>query len=125
MAPKAYDPNSENEQAPPLPSAPLRTWALSVVLQPPLTRRGTGPGVIILLPEASTLKIRTGSRPLDPEPVQKWAEEGFAVAGVTHSGLGQSALVSTLEQAVKGLLSLAELDTRDKFAIIGASFLLV
>lgn len=125
MAPKTYDPNSENERAHPLPSAPLRTWAPNVVLQPPLTRRGSGPGVILLLPDASTLKIKTGLRPLDPEPVQKWAEEGFAVAGIAQSDLEPSALTSSLEQAVNGLLALTELDTRDKFAIIGMSLLRV
>ncbi|KAF5363857.1 hypothetical protein D9756_000597 [Leucocoprinus leucothites] len=121
MAPKAYDPNSENEQAPPLPSAPRITLPSKLIIQPPLTRRGTGPGVILLLPDPSRLNPRDGPQPLDPEPVQKWAEEGFAVAAMSLSsgiGLGQDSLISALKQGIDGLLQLTELDTKDKFAVI-------
>ncbi|XP_006463976.1 hypothetical protein AGABI2DRAFT_194603 [Agaricus bisporus var. bisporus H97] len=122
MAPKFYDPSSENEQAPPLPSAPLRTLAPNVVLQPPLTRRGSGPGIILFLPDPSKLSPRTATKPLDPEPVQKWAEEGFAVVGVTVSNLNFTAdsINSVVRQSLDGLLALdqSQLDKRDKFAII-------
>lgn len=83
--PLTYDPNSPDEQPVLLPSAPLMTIAEGIVLQPPLTRRGTGPGLIAFLPPDGALKIspRSGhDKPLDPVPVVKWAEEGFAVIGV-------------------------------------------
>lgn len=124
MAPKVYDPNSENEQAPPLPSAPLRILAPNIVLQPPLTRRGSGPGVVLLMPDASKLKLNTGPRPLDPEPVQKWAEEGFAVVAVSPSESEGRSLNTILKQAIDTLIALDEVDVRDKFAIIGTSFTL-
>lgn len=122
MVPEFYDPASENEQAPPLPSAPLRRLAPNIVLQPPLTRRGSGPGVVLFLPEPFKLNPRTGPKPLDPEPVQKWAEEGFAVAAVTVSDFAVGSVTLVLKQALNGLLALdhSELDVRDKFAIIGA-----
>jgi carboxymethylenebutenolidase len=120
MPPKTYDPKSDNEQAPPLPSALLIRLDPNIVLQPPLTRRGSGPGLILVLPDASQLRLKNGPRLLDPEPVQKWAEEGFAVAALTSSSL-QSGLDLALKRAIDGLLQLRELDTRDKFGIIGSS----
>jgi carboxymethylenebutenolidase len=59
---------------------------------------------------------------LDPEPVQKWAEEGFAVAGVTLSSsedFDQKSITSALKQGINGLLQLTALDTKDKFGVIG------
>ena len=127
MAPKAYDPDSENEQAPPLPSAPLITLSSNLVIQPPLTSRGSGPGIVLLLQNPSCLSTSLQSRrPLDPEPVQKWAEEGFTVAGVTltpSSVFDQaSAISSVIKQGIDCLLQVKELDDRDKFAVIGNSF---
>ena len=126
MAPKAYDPSSENEQAPLLPSAPLITVSSDLVIQPPLTGRGSGPGVILLLQDPSFLGASPVGmrRPLDPEPVQKWAEEGFSVAAVTLSPssiFDQTSAISVLKRAIDGLLQVRELDTRDKFAVIGNS----
>ncbi|KAJ7781662.1 NTF2-like protein [Mycena metata] len=115
--PHSYDPNSENEKPVALPSAPLIAWADGIVLQPPLTRRGTGPGLIVFLPPDSALNLssKTGEdKPLDPEPVQKWAEEGFAVVGIIT---GHGSVAANLEAAVDALLKLKELDIRDKFAI--------
>lgn len=127
MAPKAYDPDSENEQAPPLPSAPLITLSSNLVIQPALTGRGSGPGVVLLLQNPSCLSASLQSRrPLDPEPVQKWAEEGFTVAGVTltsNSVFNQASAISlVIKQGINGLLQAKELDDRNKFAVIGNSF---
>ncbi|KAJ7047783.1 NTF2-like protein [Mycena alexandri] len=115
--PQSYDPDSENEKPVALPSAPLIAWADGIVLQPPLTRRGTGPGLIVFLPPDSALNLSSKSgddKPLDPEPVQKWAEEGFAVVGIIT---GHGPVAANLEAAVDALLKLKELDIRDKFAI--------
>jgi carboxymethylenebutenolidase len=55
----------------------------NVTLQPPLSRRGTGPGLLVLLPEYYRDQSTSSStKTLDPEPQQKWAEEGFAVVQV-------------------------------------------
>ncbi|KAJ7762802.1 NTF2-like protein [Mycena maculata] len=115
--PSFYDPNSPDEQPVALPSAPLVTVADGLVLQPPLTRRGTGPGLIAFLPPDSSLNLSGKSgedKPLDPIPIQKWAEEGFAVVGITT---GHGSAQDTLKTAVDALLDLKELDTRDKFAV--------
>ena len=49
----------------------------SITFQAPLSRRGRGPGLILVLDAyASVGKSEKG---LEPPPLQKWAEEGFAV----------------------------------------------
>ncbi|KAK7061348.1 hypothetical protein R3P38DRAFT_2828995 [Favolaschia claudopus] len=114
--PQFYDPNSPDEQPVALPSAPLTSLAEGVQLQPPLSRRGTGPGLIAFLPSTSNLSLKSGEdKPLDPEPVQKWAEEGFAVVGIIT---GHGSVQHNLKVAVEGLLNLPALDTRDKFAVV-------
>ena len=111
-----YDPNSPNEQPVPLPSAPLIRVSAEIVVQPPLSRRGTGPGIVLYLPGHVNLSTKE-IRPLDPEPLAKWAEEGYAVAAVTLSeklDIGES-----LKQSVDALEGLDKVDTKDKFAVIG------
>ena len=61
----------------PLPSAPAIQISRDVTLQPPLTRLGKGPGLIIFVPKE--LPLVEGAHSLDPPPLQKWAEEGYAV----------------------------------------------
>ncbi|THV05373.1 NTF2-like protein [Dendrothele bispora CBS 962.96] len=118
MAPQFYDPNSPDEQEVALPSAPLIKLSENAVLQPPLTRRGTGPGLIAFLPSPSSYAIKTGEKSLDPEPVQKWAEEGFAVLGVTDIGSGSGwSVQDAFTKGIDALLNLKELDTKDKFAV--------
>ncbi|KAF2464050.1 uncharacterized protein BDR25DRAFT_297112 [Lindgomyces ingoldianus] len=53
-------------------------------LQPPLSRRGRGPGLILVLNHYALLEKSKSS--LDPPPLLKWAEEGFAVAQVLVPG---------------------------------------
>jgi len=123
MAPTTYDPNSPNEQPVALPSAPLVDLSENIQLQPPLTRRGHGPGLIVFLPVEipSNSTTKSDSQPrtesLDPEPVQKWAEEGFAVVGIKYGAdldLGES-----LKRAVDALTDLPEVDVKDKIGVIG------
>lgn len=122
MAPIVYDANSPEEYPVPLPSAPLVILSENAVLQPPLTRRGTGPGMVIFLPPTSGLNISSEKdKPLDPKPVQKWAEEGFTVVGVTIDGSGWSA-ESALNNAVNALLPLDVLSIKDKFAVLGGKY---
>ncbi|KAJ3790660.1 hypothetical protein GGU10DRAFT_391918 [Lentinula aff. detonsa] len=116
MRPSFYDPDSPDEQEVALPSASRITLSSNTYLQPPLTRRGTGPGMIAFLPPPSVYKVNT-EKTLDPEPVQKWAEEGFAVLGVTCGGGEGWSIEEVLTKGIEALLSLKELDTRDKFAL--------
>ncbi|KAG5727740.1 hypothetical protein E4T56_gene20784 [Termitomyces sp. T112] len=114
----SYDPNAQSEQPVFLPSAPLVVINETEAVQPPLTRRGTGPGIVLVLPHFKDLDIRKkGAKPLDPEPVQKWAEEGFAVAAITRTSSDWS-FKNSFKRSVDVLLGLKELDTRDKFAVV-------
>ena len=70
-------PSSSSQRAPP----PLpRTISPSITLQPPLSRRGKGPGLVLVLDHYAAREAKDGC--LDPPPLQKWAEEGFAVVQV-------------------------------------------
>ncbi|KAI1325404.1 hypothetical protein F5Y16DRAFT_263838 [Xylariaceae sp. FL0255] len=85
-----------------LPCAPLRVLVRNVTLQPPLSRRGHGPGLIIVSP--GTMINNAPSQPqsqpqsqrqndggpatLDPSPQKKWAEEGYAVVQLEFSRNG-------------------------------------
>lgn len=117
-APTFYDPNSPDEQPVPLPSAPLQivSETPSIVLQPPLTRRGTGPGLIVTLPPSLALQANPKGKPLDPEPVQKWAEEGFTVVGITAT---ETELEDAVVKALDALAGLEEVDIKDKVAVLG------
>lgn len=97
-----------------LPSAPRVSIAHNVYLQPPLSRRGTGPSLVLFVPNVASLATTT---PLDPEPITKWAEEGFAVAAIVASS--SDAIESSLKLAIDGLQALESVDVKDKLAIIG------
>jgi carboxymethylenebutenolidase len=72
-----------------------------LTLQAPLSRRGHGPGLIIVLDSyASTEK---SEKHLDPPPLQKWAEEGFAVAQVRVPGKVDDGGEFPLEKALEAL----------------------
>lgn len=88
-APSQYDPTSENEREVKLPSEPPIALAPNVTLQPPLTRRGYGPALVLVLPRVVDPVPIGDSTPtpsqIDPIPIQKWAEEGYAVLAY-HAG---------------------------------------
>lgn len=55
-----------------------------ITLQAPLSRRGKGPGLVLIIDHyANTGK---SEKHLDPPPLQKWAEEGFAVVQLLLPG---------------------------------------
>ena len=82
----------------------------NAIFQPPLARRGIGPGpgVIVFLPASADLNQRIDDNSLDPEPIQKWAEEGFAVVGLTSSLSGWSLVEDALKKSVSVLLTAKE-----------------
>ncbi|KAK9366111.1 hypothetical protein V1509DRAFT_630915 [Lipomyces kononenkoae] len=103
-----------------LPCSPVSQLAQNAVVQPPLTRRGHGPGLVIIIPEAYC-DIST-EETLDPHPLQKWAEEGFAVVQVIFGTEPTSSnswnASQALEMGVAALRSLPECDDKDRFAIL-------
>jgi flavin-binding protein dodecin len=123
MAPPTfYDPQSLDEQPVPLPNAVLIQIRSDIVLQPPLSRRGTGPGIIIFLPDSAHLVLADQSAPksLDPDPITKWAEEGFAVVAITGTSSDEvSSAAKALKEALEALQALEQVDMKQKFAVIG------
>ena len=97
----------------PLPSAKPFNASDHVVIQPPLTRRGYGPALIILVPAG--LNLDGSSKTLDPPPLQKWAEEGYAVAQIT---VGESSFGHELMVAFKALDRLPGCEDARKVGVI-------
>ncbi|PNP49649.1 hypothetical protein THARTR1_09660 [Trichoderma harzianum] len=127
--PTAYNPAAPSESAPPLPSAPSSVLGPSSVLQPPLSRRGSGPGLVLILPSPGTIPPLgpDAEKPLDPEPLLKWAEEGFAVVAITlpepemeltGDDASASDVVNLIRDAVDALQKHESVDTKDKFALV-------
>jgi carboxymethylenebutenolidase len=120
--PISYDPQSLEEQPVPLPNAALIQISSDIVLQPPLSRRGTGPGIIIFLPDSTHLVLadQSAAKPLDPDPITKWAEEGFAVVAITGTSSNEvPSTAQALKEALKALQALEQVDIKQKFAVIG------
>ncbi|KAK7915020.1 hypothetical protein PG985_012723 [Apiospora marii] len=63
----------------PRPNAPSIAISPTLTLQPPLSRRGHGPSLVLLVDPRLDL-ANCHDKTLDPPPLQKWAEEGYAVA---------------------------------------------
>lgn len=108
-----------------LPNAPKLHFATNLSLQSPLSRRGTGPGIIIIDPGYDLPEVPSAEPPsttLDPAPQYKWAEEGYTVVRLAlGSSLsdGDLDLPKGLGKAVELLTAFEDCDTKDKFALIG------
>ncbi|KAJ4412568.1 hypothetical protein N0V85_003661 [Neurospora sp. IMI 360204] len=88
-----------------LPNAQPIIISPEITIQPPLTRRGTGPGLILAVPPAKQVESENrfilkygpkngnedhSQKTLDPEPLKKWAEEGYAVVQVTCNEISRT-----------------------------------
>ncbi|KAF2739183.1 dienelactone hydrolase-like protein [Polyplosphaeria fusca] len=62
------------------PDTPPQQISRNITLQTPLSRRGYGPGLVLVLDHYAAVEKAEGK--LDPPPLQKWAEEGFCVVQV-------------------------------------------
>ena len=101
------------------PSAPRVQVTQELSIQPPLSRRGSGPGLVLVV--SAALDLSRHEKTLDPPPQQKWVEEGYAVAQILVSD-GLSGIAEQLGTAIAELEKLPEC-TGDKFGLVGmASF---
>lgn len=89
----------------------------------PRTRRGKGPGLILVL---SNLYGPHSQHDLpghlDPEPLEKWAEEGFAVAQVQLSVdnlFSRDDLGKLFSEALESLARLPECEGNGKVGVVG------
>ncbi|KAI1942303.1 hypothetical protein LOZ57_005327 [Ophidiomyces ophidiicola] len=106
-----------DEPAIPLPSATTTVLSTGITLQPPLSRRGHGPGLIVVVPGG--FELAEDHITLDPAPQQKWAEEGYAVAQIELSTkLDELSLKDAIRTAANGLTALSECETENGFGLI-------
>ena len=102
-----------------LESKPIRL-ADNVTLQTPLSRLGKGPGLVLLISKDYKSRSPTDvSKTLDPEPQQKWAEEGFAAVEVK---VDPATVEEDFKTGVAALTKLPECVPYSTVGVIGASF---
>lgn len=98
--------------------------AANVKLQRPLSRCGTGPALVVILPDPG-VSVPAPKKSLDPVPLQKWAEEGFAVVELTISKVASPPDQDVLnardafERGIEALKVLPECTFNDKVGVIG------
>ena len=108
-----------------LPNAPRIDLHPNLSLQPPLSRRGHGPGLILIDPGYDLPDFPSAEAPsttLDPAPQYKWAEEGYAVLRIQSRKVakeGDLPLESAWSTGLSRLNELPECDTQDKFVVLG------
>lgn len=90
--------------APPPPPPPPIHISPHLILQAPLTTRGHGPGLILVVDHYALLDA--SDKHIDPPPLTKWAEEGFAVAQVLVPGKVEDGGEFPLERAITELRAL-------------------
>ncbi|KAF2219536.1 hypothetical protein BDZ85DRAFT_285377 [Elsinoe ampelina] len=99
----------------PLPQPKITRLSSGSPLLLPLSRRGTGPGLIVVTPEssASNLDIIEGV----PSPLIKWAEESFTVVEIKSSAIQKDASTA-LREAQDALSSCSQCEPKDKIAMV-------
>ncbi len=101
-----------------LPSAKPISVTADITLQPPLSRRGEGPGLLVIVPKNYTVwDVGVANKTLDAEPLQKWAEEGFAVAEVKAEAEG--ATINQCEAAISSLIESLQGTPYHKIGVVG------
>lgn len=101
----------------PLPSAKLQVLKPGISLQPPLTRLGSGPGLIILTSD-EIYDERVAQRDDAPTAVLKWAEEGYTVVQVSAAAVGSSDIKTVFEEALKALEQCDSCQPKDKIGLV-------
>ncbi|CAF3489930.1 unnamed protein product [Fusarium graminearum] len=82
----------------PLPTPQLKAVRPGVSLLPPLSRRGHGPGLVVLAPSSGDLlKIEDGV----PSVLVKWAEEGYTVVQIDASAFKEGDSKDVLREALE------------------------
>ena len=108
---------------PPLPAVKQTVLGDGLSLLLPLSRRGTGPGMIVLVPDEPeddphrSIAIRNGV----PWPMIKWAEESYAVVEVQASALTAGSAATVLSGAIRALEECAQCQPKNVVGVVGTS----
>ena len=105
----------------PLPNAKPVKLNSNLTIHAPLSRRGHGPGMIIIR-GSTPAPARNAKATLDPEPLQKWAEESYTVVQVTVSE-GHKTVKEDLRQAIDALNGHEKCDKKSGYGVIGGNTL--
>lgn len=107
--------NDISKPPPQLPSPELTEMMTGVSLLRPLSRRGTGPGMIILTSDhEDPLAIIEGV----PSPLVKWAEEGYTVVEIQACAL-QAGKADLVRSAIEALEACEKCEPKDKIGLVG------
>lgn len=104
-----------------MPSLELAQSVSNIAFQSPLSRSGSGPGLILIRP-SSYSACQQYNTSLDPEPLYKWAEESFVVAQITldvQSTHNKASVRALIQKAKDGLADLPGAEGNGHFALIG------
>lgn len=69
------------------------------------------------------MECQEHNKSLDPEPLQKWAEESYAVSQITldrQSSGDRASVLALVKEAEEALSARSECDSKDRFGLIGA-----
>ncbi|PLN74943.1 hypothetical protein BDW42DRAFT_181499 [Aspergillus taichungensis] len=103
-----------------LPSAPVVDLGHGILLQPPLSRCGQGPGLVMIRPD-NLVGCQQKNETLDPEPIQKWAEESYVVAQVTldaETSREPAQVQDRIDRAAQALFSLPQCDHKNYYGLL-------
>jgi carboxymethylenebutenolidase len=101
----------------PLPSAKLQVLRPGVSLQPPLTRLGSGPGLILFTTE-DVYDEEVTQRDDAPTAVLKWAEEGYTVVQISAAAVEPSKIEALLTEAFEALDRCEVCQPKDKVGLV-------
>jgi hypothetical protein len=106
------------------PNAQQSAVGPGIIIQPPLTRRGLGPPLLLLVDQG--LDVQSHKKTLDPPPLIKWAEEGFCVAQLqalpvsADASFGEAkSLASQVLLAALEIAKREECVPKDKIGLVG------
>lgn len=91
-----------------------------ITLQAPLSRHGKGPGLVLVVDHYA--KTEKSEKHLDPPPLQKWAEEGFAVVQLLLPGKVEDGGEFPLKKALELLEGCAECEFEKGVGLICKEF---
>jgi len=94
---------------------PVRLTSSLQILEP-LSRRGHGPGILLIRTPAECDQANT-EETLDPSPLQKWAEEGFVVAQLEVTDR-HITIEEDMGRAVAALVSHEKCSQKSTFGVI-------
>ena len=109
--------HTNGNAAPPLPQAKPHEYVPKQTLLTPLSRRGVGPGLIVVVPEAGSFDAPKNTS-IDngvPAVLTKWAEEGYTVVELQA---GLESLKSAISAALEELRNCDSCEPKERVGVV-------